>query len=196
LSEQAYDAGGFDFGGDDFDWSGIDPGLYEIEVDGETYTVGDPEAEAEMTRQAMAQELHESELDRARGDVRETWPDMPEGVLKMLQAEDAESLRDTAATVAHRLGLTRADANQHPGAGPSRAAQLEGSSALERARSLGRQGDPSAYMALKDAAAFAQSGTPLTDHARARIAQALNFARQVGDAQAVEFLARQLGEGR
>jgi hypothetical protein len=185
-----------DFGRDNFDWSSIDPGLYEVEIDGETYTVGDPEAEAEYSRQQLAAELVNHALDQARADVRETWPDMPEKLVAMLSADDADSLRDVAATVAHRLGLTRADANQHPGIGPSRAQQLPGNTALEKSRALGRQGDPTAYMAMKDAAAYAQSGLPLTPERAERVRQALNFARQAGDAQAVEFLARQLGEGR
>lgn len=192
MSESAMDPA--DFGGD-IDWSQFGPddldfGIPEAEVDGTTYQFPDPDQE----RAILAEEVRQHELDQARAEVRESFPDLSPALLGMLDAGSPEELHELAATVAARLGVQSAD--RHPGAKADPVAQMEGDS-LARAKQYAKQsGDMGPLFRLKEAEAIARSGLTsanITDDQAETVRQALAWARRSGDSASVAYLSRQLG---
>jgi hypothetical protein len=187
-----------DFGAGDYDVEDLGDGYQGVieytAEDGKTYLLGDPDQVREIERQQMAQEVTSHELDGVRQELAQTYPDMPPALLSMLSAPDADGLRSLADEVARRQGYGRSDVADHPGHVPSRsaAASLPGANALERARSLARQGNPTPYLSLRDAAAYAESGHALTEKQAERVRFAAQWSRSAGDEATANYLMTQL----
>jgi hypothetical protein len=196
LSEQAYDAGSFpevdfEFEGDPSEFAD----LFEVDLgDGQTTLVGDPEALRQHERAAAVEEIRAHEVEQARAEVAESFPDLPPALLKMLDAPDAAGLHELAATVAARLGIQSVE--RHPGATPDPVAQMEGD-ALSRAQQYAKKtGDMGPVFRLREAEALARSGrapATMSDREVESVRAALAWARRSGDQASVAYLSRQLG---
>jgi hypothetical protein len=165
----------------------------DFEVDGETYELGTPSPEQEQASLlAEAEKLAKDEIRQELAD--EYGPELAR-ILPMLDAGSPDEMRALAHEAAARLGLA-VDGDPHPGATPTAVQRLAGDSAMDKAKTAARQGDPSAWLSMRDAFALEQAGrvgSLMNEAEAAKVRHALSFARAAGDVAAAKRLQRQLG---
>jgi hypothetical protein len=151
-------------------------------------------ASQEQEKAELLMQLAMEHAAEVREQITEKYPAL-EPFADMLAGQDEDAVWKLAAELNARIGGEVHD-DPHPGEADPVAA-LPGETALDKAKVLAKKSkEYGPFFALKEAAALEAEGKVgrlLTEGDRARVRQAAEFCRRVGDHAAYMRLLRQLG---